>query len=48
MQTVPARISPKNARNSCALYAARTTVERETTAPRADDARKAFDDLFKL
>jgi hypothetical protein len=48
MQPVPARISPKNAKNSCNLYAARTTVERETTTPRSDDARKAFDDLFKL
>ena len=49
MQSVPARISPKNARNTCTLYAARTTVERETTTPaRADPARKAFDDLFKL
>jgi hypothetical protein len=48
MQAVPARITPKNAKNSCTLYAPRTTVERETTAPRVDDARKAFDDLFKL
>ena len=48
MQPVTARISPKNARNACSLYAPRTTVERETTAPRGGDARKAFDDLFKL
>jgi hypothetical protein len=48
MQPITARISPKNARNSCTLFAARTTVERETTAPRTDDARKAFDDLFKF
>jgi hypothetical protein len=48
MQPVPARISPKNAKNACNVYAARTTVERETTTPRSDDARKAFDDLFKL
>jgi len=26
----------------------RITVERETTTPRTDDARKAFDDLFKF
>ena len=38
MQTIPARISPKNARNSCELFAPRTTVERETTTPRTDDA----------
>ena len=48
MQTIPARISPKNARNSCTLYSARATVERETTTPRTDDARKAFDDLFNF
>ncbi len=48
MQPVPARISPKNGKNTCPLYAARTTVERETTTPRVDDPRKAFDDLFKL
>ena len=48
MQTIPARISPKNARNTCALYAPRTTVERETTTPRTDSARQAFDDLFKF
>jgi hypothetical protein len=48
METVPARISPKNARNSCDLFSPRTTVERETTTPRTDDARKAFDDLFKF
>ena len=48
MQTIPARISPKNTRNACTLYAPRTTVERETTTPKVDGARKAFDDLFKF
>jgi hypothetical protein len=48
METIPARISPKNTRNTCALFSPRTTVERETTTPRTDDARKAFDDLFKF
>jgi hypothetical protein len=47
MQTIPARVSPKNAKNACTLYTPRTTVERETTTPRTDNARKAFDDLFK-
>jgi hypothetical protein len=47
MQPVTARITPKNVRNACTSYAPRTTVERETTSPRPDDARKAFDDLFK-
>ena len=48
MQAIPVRIAPKNVRNSCTLYDPRTTVERETTTPRTNDARKAFDDLFKL
>ena len=48
METIQARISPKNTRNSCDLFSPRTTVERETTTPRTDDARKAFDDLFKF
>jgi hypothetical protein len=48
MQTIPARISPKDTRNTCDLFSPRTTVERETTTPRTDDARKAFDDLFKF
>jgi hypothetical protein len=48
MQAVTARVSPKNVRNTCTLYAPRTTVERQTTTPRTDDARKAFDDLFKF
>ena len=47
-QTIPARIMPKNTRNSCASFTPRTTVERETTAPRQDSARKAFDDLFNF
>lgn len=48
MQTIPARITPKNTRNACTLFSPRTTVERETTAPRENDARKAFDDLFNI
>ena len=49
MQTsLQARVAPKNVRNTCTLFLPRTTVERETTAPRTDDARKAFDDLFKF
>ena len=57
--SIPARISPKDARNSCALFTARTTVERQTGTPASSSssggtssgpstsARKAFDDLFK-
>jgi hypothetical protein len=48
---IPARISPKDARNECSHFEPRTTVERETksaSAPNsASSAKKAFDDLFK-
>ena len=46
--TLTARVSPKNMRNTCTFYSPRTTVERETTTPKVDSARKAFDDLFKF
>jgi hypothetical protein len=48
MLPVPVRITPKNARNDCASFSPRTTVERETTTPKVDSSRKAFDDLFKV
>jgi len=48
MQPIKARVSPKKERNHCTLFSPRTKVERETTAPKRDDARKAFDDLFNL
>ena len=48
MQPVTARVTPKNARNTCASFSPRTTVERETTTPKVDSSRKAFDDLFKF
>ena len=44
------RVAPKDARNSCAFFTARTTVERQTSTPSAPgqpSARQAFDDLFK-
>jgi len=50
---IPARISPKDARNECDLFEPRTTIERETkssgtgSAGSAPSARQAFDDLFK-
>jgi hypothetical protein len=44
---VPARITPKDARNTCDLFEPRTTVERETKSTAPTSARKAFDDLFK-
>ena len=50
-QAIPARISPKDARNACELFSPRVTIERETHSkaqPQAPSgARKAFDDLFK-
>ncbi|MEW6319547.1 MAG: hypothetical protein AB1635_00500 [Acidobacteriota bacterium] len=56
-QSIPARVSPKDAANECTLYAARTSWERETSsvtgaatqdAREPSGARKAFDDLFKF
>jgi hypothetical protein len=48
---VPARVSPKDARNACALFEPRTTIERETKSASSpsspSSAKKAFDDLFK-
>src|SRR6059036_418028 len=52
---LPARVTPKDERNTCALFVPRTTVERQTTTPAgstsssapANSAKKAFDDLFK-
>jgi len=48
MQPVTARVTPKNARNTCASFSPRTTVERQTTTPKVDSSRKAFDDLFNF
>ena len=51
-QPIKARVSPKDARNTCTLFAARTTVERQTGSTPAPggggSARQAFDDLFKF
>ena len=51
-QPIKARVSPKDGRNTCPLFAPRTTVERQTgSTPAADQggsARQAFDDLFKF
>jgi hypothetical protein len=48
MQAIPARVTPKNARNTCALFAPRTTIERQTGSTAPTTARSAFDDLFKF
>ena len=46
-----ARVAPKDERNTCELFAPRTTVERQTGTPQGPPdqptARQAFDDLFK-
>jgi hypothetical protein len=48
---IPARVSPKDARNECPEFEPRTTVERETKSASSpsspSSAKKAFDDLFK-
>jgi hypothetical protein len=49
-QPIPARVSPKDARNQCTFFEFRMSSERETTSSvvtRPDDPRKAFDSLFK-
>jgi len=50
---LPARVAPKDERNTCAFFTPRTTVERQTRTPASKEstptnsARRAFDDLFK-
>ncbi len=55
---LPARVAPKDERNTCSLMTPRTTVERQTStsasaakedpaSPGSNSARRAFDDLFK-
>lgn len=48
-QPIPARVPRKDQRNDCTLYSIRVMVEKETSTSsgRADDARKAFENLFK-
>jgi hypothetical protein len=49
MQAIPARVSPKDARNQCTFFSPRIKVERETgSTPAPNPSRKAFDDLFKF
>ena len=44
---ITARITNKQAKNNCELFAARTLVERETSSSGPTDARQAFANLFK-
>ncbi len=47
-QPIPARVAPKDERNTCTFFSPRTTIERQTGTPAApSNARQAFDDLFK-
>jgi hypothetical protein len=48
-QPIPERISPKDKRNTCVSYSLKQSVERETSSSSGtvNDARKAFDALFK-
>lgn len=60
-EKIPARVSPKDAANTCEMFTARASWERATsstpapvaTSPSgmpesAHDAKKAFEDLFKI
>jgi hypothetical protein len=46
-QPIPARVTPKDARNGCTFFTPRTTIERQTGTAGPPSARQAFDDLFK-
>lgn len=48
-QPIPERIARKDAANNCTFFAIKVTVEKETTSggARTDDARRAFENLFK-
>ncbi len=48
-QPVTARIESKTAKNECQFFSLRTNLEKETTTgpPKINDARAAFDRLFK-
>src|SRR5688500_2945809 len=42
-----AKIVNKNARNTCELFTPRTVIERQTSSGAPNDARAAFNKLFK-
>ncbi len=48
-QTISERVMPKDTRNNCSAYTIKQTIEKETgsSGGRVDDARRAFDNLFK-
>jgi hypothetical protein len=50
LQPVPERVAKKDARNECKFYSISVRVEKQTSTGSAstpNDARKAFDSLFK-
>lgn len=50
MQPVPERVIKKDARNECKFYSISVRLEKQTSTgatAKPNDARKAFDDLFK-
>jgi hypothetical protein len=48
-QALTARVTPKDERNACTFFEPRTTIERQTSTQAApNNARQAFDDLFKI
>jgi hypothetical protein len=48
-EPIAERIADKNARNNCASFSLRVTVERDTSpdSTRPGDIRRGFDNLFK-
>ena len=48
-QPIPERLAEKTARNDCALFSLRVTIERNASpdSTRPGDIRRAFDNLFK-
>lgn len=48
-QPIQERVTDKNARNKCAAFSLRVTVERDTSpdSTRPGDVRRGFDNLFK-
>jgi hypothetical protein len=48
-EPIPERLADKSARNDCAVFSLRVTVERDPSpdSTRPSDIRRAFDNLFK-
>lgn len=48
-QPIPERVADKSARNDCAVFSLRVTVERDASpdSTRPGDIRRGFDNLFK-